>query len=117
MAKMYERLFPSIKVYSLHGDLTPNAIILLVTLREDYDQDIVISVPLDFIPTEEVKAAFAFTKAIDWDDSAYMFSAVDRLISPMILEISTTLKGNATVFNPNLYFVMEKGDALELDTE
>jgi hypothetical protein len=69
MTKLYEKLSPWMKGYSLHGDLSTNAIILIVAQREDQGQDANISVPSDdrFHVSEEVKEAFTVTHAIDWD--------------------------------------------------
>jgi len=113
MAKMV-CTFSTIKAYSLNGDISEKSIFVLVDLRQDYNQDINISVPWDFKVSENVKQAFINTAIIDWN-AKYMFSAVDRLISPMILEISTIHKGNSTINNPNYYYFMDNEDAAKLN--
>jgi len=115
MAKLSIPLHPTIKVFSLYGDLSTNAIILICSMREDYGQVISISVPIEFIPCVEIKAAFASTKVIDWTDS-YLFSPLDRLISPMITEISTVFKRNSTKCVPCRIFYMKQDDDDDITT-
>jgi len=116
MAKMYDRFAPNIKIYTLHGDLSPeSSIILMTTTRKDFEQDIVISIPQDFSPTPEIKEAFSNTNAIDWENSAYLFSSIDHKIVPMIFEISAMIKRNSTTCNPNYLFIMDPKEATALD--
>jgi hypothetical protein len=116
MTKLYEKLSPWMKVYSLHGDLSTNAIILIVAQREDQGQDVNISVPSDddeFHVSDEVKEAFTVTQAIDWD-AEYKFTAVEEVVSRIIVEISTSLKGNDTRLRPSWYFVMTGEEACRM---
>jgi len=51
---------------------------------------------------------------IDWS-KRYLFSAVDRLISPMILEISTIYKRNSSICNPNYLYCLSAQEAAQLE--
>lgn len=70
------------------------------------------SVPLDFIPDEYLRDALILTKVIEWED-AYCFTCLDRLISPLIVEISTSVKKNSVQVNPNYQYGFDIDEALE----
>ena len=81
---------------------------------QDHGQEISISVPLDFKPSESIKQAFVETSIINWSIK-YMFAGVDRRVSRMILEISTVVKGNSTLDNPNNYYYLSQEDAASIE--
>jgi len=126
--------FPKdMKVYSLGGDLSENAIVMIIFDREvsrskifsfpwlsllkirtfqDYGQDINLSVPETFQATNEMKKAFTHSKVIDWEGN-HFFTVADRLISRMIFEISAFTYRNSVTFNPNYSYVIDPESAME----
>lgn len=66
------------------------------------------------MPTEYVREALINTKIIDWDE-AYFFTSVNCVISPLIFEISTKVKKNSVLYNPNYQFAFDVEEALQFD--
>lgn len=69
------------------------------------------SVPLDFIPDDYLREALILTKTIDWDE-AYLFTSIDRAVTPLIVEISTSVKKNSVQVNPNYQYGFDANEAL-----
>ncbi|XP_021967622.1 uncharacterized protein LOC110862716 [Folsomia candida] len=110
-------IFPKeMTCYTLGGDLSPNALILIIFDREDYGQDINMSLSKEFQVTPEIKQAFTSTKVIQWK-GCHMFVLTDRRISHMIFEISTVVFRNSVTFNPNYGYWKEPENITETISE
>lgn len=69
------------------------------------------SVPLDYLPDEYLREALILTKIIDWE-GAYCFTSLDRVVSPLVVEISTSVKKNSVQVNPNYQYGFDVAEAL-----
>ncbi|XP_021951575.1 uncharacterized protein LOC110848627 isoform X2 [Folsomia candida] len=91
--------------YSLDGELTEEkAVILINYITEDVGQNINISLPSNFITiTQDFKEALLSTCAINWTGS-HMFVGIERILSPLIVEISAFTMGNSVDVTPTLSY-------------
>lgn len=144
--------FPKgVDVYTLDGNVGPNAIVLLKILRKvfsakmsyhhlvywlsintfvkfdlnfssvltpfiskDYAQDLSISTPLDFLPTECLRQALTNTKVIDWD-TGYFFASFDPKLYPVLADISKVVKNHPIELYADYQFIFDVDEALQLD--
>jgi GNAT superfamily N-acetyltransferase len=117
MAIQHPKYHPQVKFYTLDGDLTMNAWVIVTYDREDYGKEANISAPLEFESEvlARVKDAFANSGLIDWR-KPYSFPEIDRSVSPMLFEISVYIKGNVTEFTPCYLYYFDREEARRLNT-
>ena len=103
-------------MYTVNGDTSPDAWVMAIQQEKGLhvSQTISISAPQDPTITEDIKQALTNTTAIDWNRS-YMFNAIDRAITPLIVEISSTMKRNPTKCFPNYYYTISRKEALNME--
>jgi hypothetical protein len=89
-------------------------LIQIFPIFQDFGQDISISAPRDFNSSDSLKKAFSETSAIDWT-AKYCFSAIEKPIVPLIVEITTIHKRNSTLTNPGYTYYVSEEDAAGME--